>query len=432
MFFQKDLETMSRDEIKELQLTRLRETVKWCYDRVPHYRAKMDDADVSPDMIRTLDDLRRIPFTTKADMRDNYPFGLLAVPKRELVRIHASSGTTGKPTVGGYTREDLRIWSECVARLAAAAGATDEDMVQISFGYGLFTGALGLHQGLELIGATIVPISSGNTERQLMLMEDFEATVLVATPSYAVYLGEAVKAAGILPKLKLRLGLFGAEGCTPEMRTKIEKNLGVFATDNYGMTELMGPGVAGECELRCGLHLAEDHFIAEIIDPETCEPIPEGEFGELVITPVTRRGFPVLRYRTKDITRLITEPCECGRTHARLDKIRGRSDDMLIIKGVNVFPSQIEAALMTISGVSAHYQLVVTTEDYMDCLTVNVELAEDFEDLDSYSALENLQGKIRQKLLSVLGLSAKVVLVSPGSLERFQGKAKRVVDQRVR
>lgn len=429
MFFQKELETLSRCKINELQLERLKNTVVRCYENVPMYKDKFDKIGLRPQSIQTLDDLKNIPFTTKDDIRENYPFNTFAVPMKNVVRIHASSGTTGKPTVVGYTRNDLNMWADIVARLAVAVGVTDEDVVQIAFGYGLFTGAFGLHGGIEKIGGTIIPMSSGNSDKQLMLMEDFGSTVLVATPSYAVYLSELVRERNLTNKIKLRVGLFGAEGCTAEMRGCIERNMNIIATDNYGMSELIGPGVSGECLERAGLHIAEDHFIAEIIDPDTGEVLPEGEFGELVITTITKEALPILRYRTRDITRLTSEPCRCGRTHMRMDKVRGRSDDMLIIKGVNVFPSQIESVLVALEHIGPHYQLVVRRENFMDTLEVNVELF-DGTLLERYRELEALQKTVREKLRSVLGLDAKVNLVEPKTIERFQGKAKRVIDLR--
>ena len=352
MFWQKDIETMPRANFEALQLERLKRIVRYVYERVPFYRKRLDDAGVNPDKIKTLSDIQYIPYTTKADIRDTYPFGLFAVPQKEIVRIHASSGTTGNPTVVGYTKNDLENWSECVARLVTAAGATSDDIVQIAFGYGLFTGALGLHYGLEKIGATVVPTSTGNTEKQLKLMRDFGTSALVATPSYALYIAETARDLGIdCRDLKVRLGLFGSEGCSIEMRSKVEEAWNLFATDNYGMSELMGPGVSGECRYRCGMHFAEDHFLPEIIDPQTGEVKPRGEEGELVVTTLTKEGIPLLRYRTKDITRIHYEQCECGRTHARMDKPLGRSDDMLKIKGVNVFPTQIESVLVSIPEV---------------------------------------------------------------------------------
>ncbi len=429
MFFQKDLETMSRKEIEELQLIRLKRLVKYCSDNVPFYHDRLEKAGVTADKIKCLEDIKYIPYTTKDDIRDNYPFGLFGQPMKNIVRIHASSGTTGKPTVVGYTKKDLDTWSDCMARLVMAAGATDEDIVQIAFGYGLFTGALGLHYGLEKIGATVVPTSSGNTEKQIMLMQDFKTTALVSTPSYAQYIGETAKDLGVIDNIHLRLGLLGSEGCTESMRDQIEKTLGLFATDNYGMSELMGPGVSGECELRCGLHINEDHFLAEIIDPETLEVLPKGSQGELVITTLTKEGIPMLRYRTKDISKINYEPCKCGRTFARMDKIKGRSDDMLKIRGVNVFPSQIESVLMKFDEIAPHYQLVITRSNYSDNLEVKIELA-DSSLLENYQELENLRGKIHHNLKTVLGIQTKVSLVEHKSLERFEGKAKRIVDLR--
>ncbi len=427
--FQKDIETMPRKKIEELQLERLRWLVKYCSDNIPFYNKRLSEAGVTADKIKTLSDIEYIPYTNKSDIRDNYPFGLFGQPMKNIVRIHASSGTTGKPTVVGYTRNDLENWSDCMARICCAAGATDEDIVQISFGYGLFTGALGLHYGLEKLGATVVPTSSGNTEKQIMLMQDFGTTALVATPSYAEYIGEKARELGVLDNLKLRLGLFGSEGCTPEMRDQIEKTLNIFVTDNYGMSELMGPGIAGDCTERCGMHINEDHFLCEIIDPDTAEVLPKGSQGELVVTTLTKEGIPMLRYRTKDITQIEYEPCRCGRTFARMAKIKGRSDDMLKIRGVNVFPSQIESVLMGFDEIAPHYQLVITREDFSDRLEVRIELA-DGSLLEDYGALEKLRGSIRHSLRTVLGIDTKVSLVEHKSLERFQGKAKRVIDLR--
>ncbi len=421
---------MPRQEIEELQLARLKKIIRYCYDNVAMYRKRFDENKLDPDKFRTLSDLQYIPPTTKDDMRDNYPFGLFAVPQKEIVRIHASSGTTGKPTVVGYTKKDLDTWSELMARIISAAGVTDEDIAQICFGYGLFTGALGLHYGLERIGASVVPSSSGNSEKQIMLMKDFGTTTLIATPTYAMYLGELAHELGYdLADFKLRIGLFGSEGCTTEMRSKIEERLGLFATDNYGMSELMGPGISGECELRCGLHIAEDHFLPEIVDPNTLEAKEEGEVGELIITTLTKEGIPLLRYRTRDLTRINKEPCECGRTLARMDKVMGRSDDMLKIKGVNVFPSQIESVLMPMEEISPHYMLYIRREGYNDNLEIEVELV-DGSLLERYADLENLTKRIRAKLRSVLGLDAKVTLVQPKKIQRFAGKAQRVVDLR--
>ena len=432
MFFQKEIETMKRPEIEALQLERLRRMVDYCYNNVPFYQERLSKAGItSGDKIKVLSDIQYIPFTTKDDIRDNYPFGLMAVPMKDIVRIHASSGTTGKPTVGVYTKADIDRWSDFVARIVTAAGVTAEDIIQISFGYGLFTGALGLHFGLEKVGATGIPASSGNSEKQLMMLRDFGVTGLVATPSYALYLGELVRESGYPKEAygKLRHGILGSEGCTEEMRQRIEENLGINVTDNYGMTELTGPGVSGECEYRCGLHFAEDAFLPEIIDQDTLEHKAPGEAGELVVTTLMREGMPVLRYRTKDITRLNYEPCRCGRTHVRMDKVMGRTDDMLIIKGVNVFPSQIESVLVATEKVGPHYQLVVRKKNYMDNLEVKVELI-DASLLESFGELEKVQRTIHDRLKSVLGLETKVTLVEPKSLERFQGKAKRVLDLR--
>ncbi len=423
---------MPRAQIREMQLERLRWMVDYCYNNSPFYHKKLGEAGItSGDKFKTLEDIKYIPFTSKEDMRETYPTGMMATSMKDIVRVHASSGTTGKPTVGLYTQQDLNNWADMMARVCYAAGARSEDIFQVSFGYGLFTGALGLHYGLEKLGCTVIPASSGNTQRQLMLMRDFGVTGLVATPSYAVYLGEALSESEYsLDDYKLRTGLFGSEGCTPEMRAQIEKNLGLFATDNYGLTEIGGPGASGECELRCGLHFCEDHFLPEIVDRNTFEPLEGGEVGELVVTTLTRQGMPVLRYRTKDITKLNYEPCKCGRTGVRMEKIMGRSDDMLIIKGVNVFPSQIESVIVGMNHIGPHYQLIVRRENgFMDTLEVKVELIDESL-LGSFGELTKLQSTIKEKLKSVLGLDLKVTLVEPKSLERFQGKAKRVLDLR--
>ena len=430
MFFQKEIETMSRKDMDALQLERLKWTVDYCYRNVPFYTKRLDEAGVTADKIKSLDDIKYIPPTTKADLRDNYPFGLFAQPMKNMVRIHASSGTTGKPTVVGYTKHDIDLWSDCVARIAAAAGATDEDIVQISFGYGMFTGALGLHYGLEKLGATVIPNSSGNTEKALMYMRDFNTTALVATPSYALYMCETAKSLEYpMSDYKLKLGLLGSEGCTPEMRSLIEQGWGLFATDNYGMSELVGPGVSGECQEREGLHFCEDYFLPEIVDSETLDKLPEGETGELLVTTLTKEGIPLLRYRTRDITRLNYQPCKCGRTGVRMDKVKGRSDDMLKIRGVNVFPSQIESVLVSMDGVGPHYQLVVRREGYVDTLEVQVELT-DTSVLESYSEIEKLQMKIKDRLNIVLGIQCKISIVEQNTIERFVGKAKRVLDLR--
>ena len=424
-------ETLSRSEIEKIQLERLQETVSRVYEKVLPYREKMDAMGVKPEDIKTLKDLAKLPFVTKQDLRDNYPFGLFAVPKNELVRIHASSGTTGKPTVVGYTKGDLDVWTECVSRIACAGGASKDDVAQICFGYGMFTGALGLHFGLENIGAAIVPSSTGNSEKQIMYMKDFETSLLVATPSYALRLAEVANEMGVNPKtdLHVKIALVGSELLTEAMRDEMHKFWGedVLVTSNYGMSELMGPGVSGECEYMDGMHINEDFFIPEIINPETGEVLPAGEKGELVITCIKKEGLPLIRYRTKDVTRLIYEPCKCGRTFCRMENLSGRSDDMLKIRGVNVFPSQIEEVILSFAELGPHYEIVVEREGYNDKLTVRVELA---TITDSFKALESLANKIRSKIKVILGLDAKIQLESPNTLQRFEGKAKRVKDLR--
>lgn len=424
-------ETLSRKEIEEIQLTRLKETVARVYEKVAPYREKMDKIGIKPSDIKSLKDLSKLPFVTKQDLRDNYPFGLFAVPKKDLVRIHASSGTTGKPTVVGYTRNDLKTWTECVSRIACMGGATPEDVAQICFGYGMFTGALGLHYGLENIGATIVPSSTGNSEKQIMYMKDFGTTLLVATPSYALRLAEVAREMGVDPKkdLNLKIGLVGSEMLTDAMRSEMHKYWGdqMLVTSNYGMSELMGPGVSGECEYMDGLHINEDFFIPEIINPETGEVLPEGEKGELVITCIKKEGLPLIRYRTKDITRLNYTPCKCGRTFCRMENLSGRSDDMLKVRGVNVFPTQIEEVVLSFEELGPHYEIIVEREGYSDKLTVRVEL---LKSTDSFIELEALTKRIRNKLKVILGLDIKVLLESPNTLQRFEGKAKRIKDLR--
>lgn len=424
-------ETLKRSEIEEIQLNRLKETVRRVYDNVAPYRKKMDDAGVKTEHIKTLKDLSLLPFVTKTDMRDNYPFGLFAVPKEQLLRIHASSGTTGKPTVVGYTRNDMKNWTECVSRIACMGGATEKDVAQICFGYGMFTGALGLHYGLENIGATIIPSSTGNSEKQIMYMKDFGTTLLVATPSYALRLAEVARETGIDPSkdLNVKIGLFGSELLTDAMRAEAHKVWGddMIITSNYGMSELMGPGVSGECEELCGMHINEDFFIPEIIDPQTGKVLPEGEKGELVITCIKKEGIPLIRYRTKDITRLFYEPCKCGRTFARMQNLSGRSDDMLKIRGVNVFPGQIEEVILSFNELGPHYEIIVERDGYSDKLTVRVELV---KNTDSYAELDALNKRVRGKLRIMLGLDAQVKLESPNTLQRFEGKAKRIKDLR--
>ncbi len=430
MIWNKEMETMSRKGIEAMQLERLKWSVNLCYNNVPMYKKRFDEIGFKPEMLKSLSDLQKLPFTVKDDLRDNYPFGLFAVPQSDIVRIHASSGTTGKPTVVGYTKNDLENWAEMIARIVTAAGADKNTIVQIAFGYGLFTGALGLHYGLEKIGATVVPTSSGNSEKQLMLMRDFKTNALVATPSYALYLSELAKESGYpMSDYHLKMGILGSEGCTPEMRDQIEKNWGMFVTDNYGMSETGGPGLSGECELRCGLHINEDFYLCEIIDPKTGEVLPEGSEGELVVTTLTKEGIPLIRYRTKDLTNITYEPCKCGRTTARMSKIKGRSDDMLKIRGVNIFPSQVESVLMKIDSIGPHYQMIVRRENFADTLEIKVELI-DGSLLERYSELQNLQQHIRAKIKSVLGIDTKITLSPPKALERFSGKAKRVLDLR--
>jgi len=424
-------ETLSRAEIEEIQLARLKDTVQLNWDKVPAYRKKMEEAGVKPEDIQTLADLQKLPFVTKQDLRDNYPFGLFAVPRDELVRVHASSGTTGKPTVVGYTKRDLEMWSECVSRIACMGGATSKDMAQICFGYGMFTGALGLHYGLENIGVAIVPSSTGNSEKQIMYMKDFETSLLVATPSYALRLAEVAMQMGVDPKkdLNVKIGLVGSELLTEAMRAEMHKLWGddMLVTSNYGMSELMGPGVSGECEYMDGMHINEDYFIPEIIDPKTGEVLPPGEKGELVITCIYKEALPLIRYRTKDITRLMYEPCKCGRTTVRMENLDGRTDDMLKIRGVNVFPSQIEEVILSVEEIGPHYEIIVTRENHADKMEIRVEL---LKATDVYRELEEIQNKIKSKLRVILGLDAKISLESPNTLQRFEGKAKRVRDLR--
>ena len=426
-------ETLSRQELEAIQLDKLQKVVARVYEKVPYYKAKMDDAGIKPADIKSLDDLKRLPFTTKQDMRDTYPFGLFAVEKSELERIHASSGTTGKPTVVGYTKNDLDVWRECVARLAVMGGATKEDVCQICFGYGMFTGALGLHYGLEHIGACIIPSSTGNTEKQIMYMKDFGSTLLVATPSYALRIGEVAMQMGLNPQtdLELKTALVGSELMTEPMRAEMKKLYGdkLVVTQNYGMSELIGPGVSGECTELCGMHINEDHFIAEVIDPATGEVLPAGEKGELVVTCLSKEAIPLIRYRTRDITRLMCEPCKCGRTTARMENLSGRTDDMLKIRGVNVFPSQIEEVLLNTDEIGPHYEIIVDRKNHSDILTIRVELAP-ASMTDDFAALEKIKGKVKSGLRTMLGLDAIIQLESPNTLKRFEGKAKRVTDNR--
>lgn len=425
-----EYESMDRDALRELQLRRLQATVAWVYERVDHYREALDTTGVKPKDIKTLADIARLPFTDKQTMRETYPFGLFAVPLDDVVRIHSSSGTTGKPIVVGYTKGDLATWTELTARIASAAGVVHTDLAQMAFGYGMFTGGFGMHYGLERTGATMIPASAGNTERHIMMMQDFGTTVIVSTPSYALYIAEVGEKMGVdFSKLPLRLGLFGAEPCSDAARREIEAKLHIRATDNYGLSEVMGPGVSGECECQSGLHINEDHFLCEIVDPVTGAALPEGQEGELVITPLTKEAFPVLRYRTHDLTRISYEPCECGRTLARMEKVRQRTDDMLIIRGVNVFPSQIEDVLFKIEGVRPHYLIVLGRKHGLDDIELRIEVAEEvFSDI--MADMVAFTRHVSERLHSVLGLNVKVTLVEPGSIERTAGKAKKVLDQR--
>jgi len=426
----REAETMPREDLEQVQLERLQSTINRVYRNVRFYRNRFDELGIEPGDIRTREDLEKIPFTTKEDLRDNYPYGMFAVPLREVVRIHSSTGTTGKPTVVGYTANDLDSWSEVVARIMTAGGVSKDDVVQIAFGYGLFTGGFGLHYGAEKIGASVIPISSGNTRRQLMIMEDYRTTVLVCTPSYAMFLTEVLEEAGVDPeRLSLKFGLFGAEPWSERMREEIEAKTGIIATDNYGLSEVMGPGVAGECLERSGLHLNEDHFIPEIIDPDTGRLLPPGEKGELVLTTVTREAMPLIRYRTRDITRLYLDECPCGRTLIKMEKVSARTDDMIIFKGVNVYPSQIEEILFEFEGVTPHYQIVLTREGALDTMEILMEVNEAIF-FDQMKKQKDMVEQIGESIRGVLGVSAKVRLVEPRSLERFKGKAKRVVDER--
>uniref|UniRef100_A9A7P4 Phenylacetate--CoA ligase n=1 Tax=Methanococcus maripaludis (strain C6 / ATCC BAA-1332) TaxID=444158 RepID=A9A7P4_METM6 len=430
MIWNEAIECMDREEMRELQSKRLSETVNRVYHNVPFYRKKMQEMGVYPEDIQSIDDLSKLPFTTKQDLRDNYPFGIFSVPMSEIVRVHASSGTTGKPTVVGYTRRDIAMWSEVVARALSCAGASRDDFIQIAYGYGLFTGGLGLHYGSEKLGATVIPISGGNTQKQVQLMADFKTTVLACTPSYALYLAEFLEEAGMTTDdISLRVGIFGAEPWTPSMRKEIENKLGIKAMDIYGLSEVMGPGVACDCEYQAGLHVNEDHFVPEIIDPVTLKPLPAGSEGELVFTTITKEGMPLLRYRTRDLTSLNYEKCECGRTLVRMNKCTGRSDDMLIIRGVNVFPSQIESVLLEMSETKPHYLLIVDRINNLDVLEVWVEVEDQFFS-DKISMLEQLSKKIKHNIESTLGISVKIKLVEPKTIERTEGKAKRVIDKR--
>lgn len=431
MMYNTEFETLPREALEAIQLRRLQSVVERVNAMVPFYKNKFQEAGVTPADIRSLDDLRRLPFTTKQDLRDNYPFGMFSVPMDNIVRIHASSGTTGKPTVVGYTARDIQMWSELMARALTAAGASRGDIIHNAYGYGLFTGGLGVHYGAERLGASVIPISGGNTKRQILIMKDFGPTILTCTPSYALHLAEVAAEVGVeFGSLKFKVGIFGAEPWSEKMRDEIERKLNLSAVDIYGLSEVLGPGVSIECrEAKKGLHIQEDHFIAEIIDPVTGEQLPYGEKGELVFTAITKEAFPVIRYRTRDITSLNPEPCICGRTHVRMNKVSGRTDDMLIIRGVNVFPSQIESVLMEIEGVEPHYMLVVDRVDNLDTLSVMVEIGEQGFS-DEVRVLQGLEKKIAKNIKEYLGVSAKVKLVEPKSIARSEGKAQRVIDNR--
>ena len=433
MYFNEEIETLPRQALEALQLKRLQGMLERVVANVPFYRETFAKQGISPGDVKSLDDLRRLPFTLKQDMRNSYPYGLFASKMEDIVRIHASSGTTGKPTVVGYTQKDINTWTELMARSFVAAGAHKGDIIHNAYGYGLFTGGLGAHYGAENLGASVIPMSGGNTKRQILIMKDFGSTVLTCTPSYSLYLAEAALDEGVdIKSLNLRVGIFGAEPWSESMRQEIQEKLNISAIDIYGLSEIMGPGVAIEChEAKCGLHIWEDHFIPEIINPDTGELVPEGELGELVITTITKEGIPLLRYRTRDITRITYEPCICGRTHARIARMSGRSDDMLIIRGVNVFPSQIESILMKVEGVEPHYLLIVDRKDNLDSLEVQVEVDERLFS-DEVKHLQSLAFTIEKQIKDLLGITCKVRLVEPKTIMRSEGKAKRVIDNRVR
>ncbi len=431
LYWEEEMETLPRVGLESIQLKRLQHLVARVYKTVAPYREKMDAAGVKPEDIQSLTDLAKLPFTVKEDLRENYPFGLFTVPMDQVVRVHASSGTTGKPTVVGYTKKDIRTWSGLMARALTCAGATSADMVHNAYGYGLFTGGLGAHYGIERLGATVIPVSGGNTKRQITIMKDFKSSVLLATPSYALNLAETMEALDVDPRdLSLRVGVFGAEPWSENMRDEVERKLNIKAVDIYGLSEVIGPGVAMQClEGEKGMHIFEDHFLPEIIDPDTGEVLPPGEKGELVFTTLTKEAFPIIRYRTKDISRLLYDDCACGRTLVRMEKVTGRTDDMLIIRGVNVFPSQIEHVLMGTEGVEPHYQIVVNREGNMDTMAVEVEVSEDIFS-DEIKKLENLTKRIQMDIKDMLGVTCRVKLVEPKTIQRSEGKAQRVIDNR--
>jgi len=429
-FWNETAETMPEETMKALQLAKLKETVKWVYERVPFYRAKFDEYGVGPEDIQSLEDLPRLPFTIKSDLRENYPFGLFAVPPQECVRIHASSGTTGKPITGGYTRDDMAQWGECMARTFWSAGVRPSDICQNAYNMGLFTGGLGFLIGTETLGATLVPSGAGQTERQIILIQDFKTTVLYSTPSYALTIAEKAAELGVnLRDTSLRIGVFGAEPWSEEMRREIEERLGIVAMESYGLTEMGGPGVAFSCPEKKGLHINEDYFIAEVIDPVTEEPLPLGEEGELVLTAIQRRAMPLIRYRVRDLTRLYREPCPCGRTLLKMDRVAARSDDMLIVNGVNLYPSQIESILLEIPEVSPQYVIIVSKRGYLDRLAIDVEARKEIYDLGK-EKLKEIETKIQNRIKGIIGLSAHVRIVPYKVIERSEGKAKRVIDQR--
>lgn len=430
MIWNEMIECMDREEMRKLQSYRLTKVVQHVYHNSPFYRKKMQEMDITPDDIQSIDDIVKLPFTVKQDLRDNYPFGLMATPMSEIVRLHASSGTTGKPIVVGYTRKDLSTWSEAVARCLTAYGLSKNDIVQVSYGYGLFTGGLGAHSGTENIGGTVIPMSSGNTQKQIQLMHDFGANALACTPSYALFLAETIHESGIpIEEFKLRVGAFGAEPWTENMRKELEAKLNIKAYDIYGLTEICGPGVGGECECQNGTHLWEDHFFPEIVDPQTLKPVEPGQPGELVFTTLTKEGMPMIRYRTRDLTSLNYEPCKCGRTAVRMSRILGRSDDMLIIRGVNVFPSQVESVILEIPEFEPHYFIVVDRVNNIDTFQIQVELRPEFYS-DEMNKILSLKQKIAGRMQSVIGIQPDIKIVEPRSIERSQGKAKHVQDNR--
>ena len=428
--YQPELEAMSREELERLQLSRLKALLARVYENVGLYREKFDSAGFDPASVTSLDDLRRVPFTVKDDLRSAYPYGMFAAPMRDIVRVHSSSGTTGQITVVGYTRGDIDRWSDLMARTYASAGATPDDVIQVTYGYGLFTGGLGAHYGSERLGALTIPVSGGNTKRQVQILKDFGVTVLACTPSYALLIAETAMEMGVdVRDLPLRVGVFGAEPWSESMRRQIEHAMGITAIDIYGLSEVMGPGVAAECVHQTGLHVFEDHFLIEIVNPDTLEPVPDGEYGEVVFTTLTKEGIPVVRYRTRDISRIVPGQCVCGRTFRRMERVTGRSDDMLIIRGVNVFPSQIEQVLGTVAGVAPHYLVVLTKRGSLDHVQVQVEVAPEFA-FDEVRELERLQKRVKAEIESALAVSIEVKLVEPKTIARSEGKAKRVLDLR--